>query len=144
MTDLPPAIQKFLEGLQTGDWTGIEQYLTPDAIYDATVPGWRYQYRGAERIARELREDWTGRNTWRIVELHVTPTRDGVVVDFEARGRRPQGAALREGEVCARLANIFRLEGGRIAEHRFYCAGEWDEATVRRIENEAPLLSERA
>ena len=140
MADVPAPIRRFLEGLQTADWDGIKDCYTPDALYDATVPGWRYQYEGAARIARELREEWTGKHPWRIVELHVTPTPDGAVVDFEARGRCPGDAHHGPHEEAVRLANIFRLEEGRIAEHRCYCCGEWDEETLRRIEAEAPKV----
>ncbi len=140
MEEIPAAIQRFLEGMETGNWDGMEDYYTPDAIYDATVPGWRYQYEGPVRILEELRDEWTGRNTWRFVELHIAPTADGVVVDFEARGQRPSHAHHGPHEVACRLANIFHLEGGRIAEHRFYCCGEWDEETIRHIETEAPKV----
>jgi hypothetical protein len=140
MAELPIAVQRFLDGIQTADWAGFEAYYTPEALYDATVPGWHCQYEGPERIVRELSEEWTGRNTWQIVEMHVQPFADGVVLDFAIRGWRPRGEHWPGGEVYCRLANIFRLEDGRIAEHRYYCSGEWDEATVRRIETEAPKV----
>ncbi len=44
----------------------------------------------------------------------------------------------RRYEEGCRIANIFRLEDGRIAEHRLYCCGEWDEETLRHIEARAP------
>jgi hypothetical protein len=138
--DVPVAVQRLLDGMQTANWDGIEECFTADALYDASVPGWRYQYEGAERIARELREEWTAKHPWRIVELHVAPTAEGVVVDFEIRGRCPGDEHHTQHEEACRLANIFRLEDGRIAEHRFYCCGEWDEETLRRIEDEAPRV----
>lgn len=139
-THTPVAIQRFLDGIQTADWDGMEAYYTPEALYDATVPGWRYQYKGPERILQELKQEWTGKNTWHFAELHITPTADGVVVDCEARGHRSDAHGQPPYEVVSRLANIFRLEGGRIAEHRLYCAGEWDESIVRRVEMHAPKV----
>jgi ketosteroid isomerase-like protein len=140
MAEVPAAIQRFLDGIQTGDWEGMEDYLTPDVLYDATVPGWRYQYEGAERVVEDYREEWTGKHPWRIIELHVTPTPEGAVVDFEARGQCPGNAEHAPHEEGSRLANIFRLEDGRIAEHRYYCAGEFSEEDLRRIEQEAPMV----
>lgn len=122
--------------MESGRWDGIADQLAPDVVYDASVPGWHYQYQGAARVAREYREEWTGRHPWRVVELHANPTPDGVVVGLEIRGRDP-GA---DGDEACRLANVFRLADGRIALHRFYCCGEWDAETVRRIDAEAPRL----
>lgn len=135
---VPPAVTAFLRGLQTGEWDGMEGFLTPDVLYDATVPGWRYQYEGVERVVREYREEWTGRHPWRVAECQVHPTPDGAVVDLEARAGSP-GA-----EEAFRQANIFRLDGGRIAEHRFYCCGEWDDATLRAIDEGAPKVRRAA
>ncbi|MGH2597922.1 MAG: nuclear transport factor 2 family protein [Dehalococcoidia bacterium] len=144
MAEVPAAIQHFLEGIQTGNWDGVEDCFTPDAVYDASVPGWHYQYQGAARIAQELREEWTGKHPWWLVEINVVLTPVGAVVDFEARGRCPGDERHAPHEEGIRLANIFRLEGGRIAEHRFYCCGEWDEETLRRIEAEAPNVRRAA
>lgn len=140
MVEIPAAIQRFLEGIETGNWDGVEVFYTPNALYDASVPGWRYQYEGAARIAQEMRLEWTGKHTWRIVEQHLVSTAEQVVVDFEARGRCPGDEHHTPHEEACRIANIFRLEGDRIAEHRFYCCGEWDEETLRRIETEAPKV----
>ena len=112
-------------------------------LYDASVPGWHYQYEGAERVAKEYENEWTGQHVWDVVEHHVSPTPDGVVLDFEARGTCRGDANHPPHEEAVRIANIFRLEGGRIAEHRFYCCGEWDEETLRRIEAEAPKVNRR-
>jgi ketosteroid isomerase-like protein len=141
--EIPTAIRSFFAGIETGDWEGIEQRLAEDVLYDASVPGWHYQYQGAGRVAREYREEWTGQHTWRIVEHHMSPTADGVVVDFEARGRCPGDENHEAHEEAVRIANIFRLADGRILEHRFYCCGEWDEQTLRRIEAEAPRVEGR-
>lgn len=140
---IPAAVAMFLDGIQTGRWEAMEQYLADDILYDASVPGWHYQYEGAARIMREYAEEWTGKHTWRIVEQHASPTSDGVVVDFEARGRCPGDDGHAAHEEAVRVANIFRLEGDRIAEHRCYCCGEWDEQTLRRIEAEAPMIERR-
>ena len=138
---VPVAVARFLEGLQTGDWTGMEQHFTPDAIYDGSMPSWRVQYEGPARITQELREEWTGRHPWRVAEHRVTLAADTVVLELEAHGRCSGDADHAAHEEAVRIANIFRLADGRIAEHRFYCCGEWDEETIRRIEREAPKVA---
>lgn len=136
MSEVPEAIECFLTGLQTGEWAGIEEHLAADVLYDASVPGWHYQYEGRERIADEYRREWTGRHPWRVVELAVDRCASGaVLVDFEVRW----GEAGSE-EAC-RMANIFRFGAdGRISEHRLYCCGEWDPETVRNVDASAPRV----
>jgi ketosteroid isomerase-like protein len=141
--DVPAPVRRFLEGVESGDWDGMESCLTPDVLYDASVPGWHFQHQGPARVAEQYRQEWTGKHSWRMVELHVSPTTDGVVVDFEARGQCPGDDDHRPHEEAVRIANIFRLTNGRIAEHRFYCCGEWDEQTLRRIEAEAPRVERK-
>lgn len=133
---LPAAVNRFLEGLQTGDWSGMEDHLAEAVLYDASVPGWHYQYEGRDRIAAEYRGEWTGRHPWRLTELRVERCLSGaVVVDFEARW----GAAGSE-EAC-RMANVFRFDPDeRIAEHRLFCCGEWSPETVRSIDASAPRV----
>lgn len=132
-SQLPTAVQRVLDGLTTGDWDGIEQHLAPDVVHDATVPGWRMQYQGVVPVAAEMRS-WTVHGTYRIEEQTVTLAGDTVVVELQLTHDATQGWYF------SRFANIFALRDGRIAEHRYYCAGDWDEATVRKIQAEAPRI----
>ena len=137
MERLPSAVQRFLDGLRTGDWDGMEQHFTPDAIHDGSMPDWRVQYAGPDRIVRAYREEWTGKGTWDIPEPAVTQSADTVVVELE-------GTLATPGEnLLCRIANFFQVRDGRIAEHRYYCCGEWSEVTVRRIEADAPRFERR-
>lgn len=138
---LPTAVDEFVRRIATADWEGMEDHLTPDVLYDASVPGWHYQYRGAARVVQEYREEWSGRYRWRIVERHVVAGDAAVVLLIEMHG-----TAIHAGEyppVVCRLSNLFRLEGDRILEHRYTCCGEWDPETVRHIAGNAPKV-ERA
>ena len=137
MAEIPHAIRRLLDGIETGNWDGFEEHVTPDVLYDGTVPGWHYQYEGAQRVVEEYRTDWSG---WRIITLRTSPTPNGMIVEFEARKHISSTGQHPPGQKGVRMANIFRLEEGRIAEHRFYCGGEWDEATLQRIEAEAPKV----
>ncbi len=140
LADMPDAVRLFVDGLRTGGWDGMAECLAPDVVYDASVPGWRYQLQGAARVMEEYRDEWTGQHTWAVIELHVAPTADGAVVDFELRGPCPGDDQHAGHEEAVRVANIFVIDDGRIAEHRFYCCGQWDQETIRRIEAEAPKL----
>lgn len=133
-------MQRLLDGIETGDWDGAEQHLTPEALYDGSMPGWRAQYEGPSRITQEYRGEWTGKHVWQVAERHVTQTDDTVVVDFEIHGTSPTDGSQPARDVVCRIVNVFRLDDGRSAEHRFYCCGEWDAATVRQIETEAPRV----
>jgi hypothetical protein len=98
------------------------------------MPGWRLQYQGPDRIVQEFRRDWSpGNRTWEILEQRVTQTEQSVVLELEVVTDVPTRQLVR-------FANFFDLRDGRIASHRYYCCGEWDEATVRQIEAEAPKV----
>lgn len=134
--EVPEPVKLFLSGLQTGDWTGIEEQLAANVLYDASVPNWHYQYEGRDRIAHEYRSEWTGRHPWRVAQLNVECCQSGaVVVDFEVRWGETGS------EEACRMANIFRFDHERrIAEHRLYCCGEWDPETVRNVDMSAPRV----
>lgn len=137
MDQIPTAVQRFLDGLETGDWDDMEQHFTPDAVHDGSMPDWRVQYEGPARITQAYREEWTVKGTWRIPEPRVTRADDTVVVELEAT------LVARDEELLCRIANFFQLRDGRIAEHRYYCCGEWSEATRRWIEAEAPRVERK-
>jgi len=137
MEQLPNAVQRFLDGLRTGNWDGMEQHLTPDAIHDGSMPGWRVQYQGPDRIVQAYREEWTGKGTWRLPEPVVTTAGDTMVLELEGTLVTPDERLL------CRIANFFQLRNSRIAEHRYYCCGEWDVETVRQIATDAPKVERK-
>ena len=138
---LPAAVDEFVRRIATADWDGMEDHLTAGVLYDASVPGWHYQYQGAARVLQEYREEWSGKYRWTIVERHVVAGDDAVVLLIEMHGD-----PIRAGEhppVVCRLSNLFRLDGGRIAEHRYTCCGEWGPDTVRGIAEHASMVEGR-
>ena len=138
---LPTSVEEFVQRIATAEWDGMEEHLADDVLYDASVPGWHYQYQGAARVLQEYREEWNGKYRWTIVERHALSGDDGVVLVIEMHG-----TPIRPGQhppaVC-RLSNLFRLDNGRIAEHRYTCCGEWDPATVEHIAKHAPRVEGR-
>lgn len=138
---LPTAVAAFLERIGTADWEGMDAHLEHDVLYDASVPDWHYQYQGVDRVLQEYREEWSGKYRWTIVEQHTVAADDAVMLLIEMHGE-PIGVGEHPPVVC-RLSNLFRLDGGRIAEHRFTCCGEWGPETVRQIADHAPKLEGR-
>jgi len=138
---VPEAIQRFVEALRTAQWEGLEDAYADDAVFDASVPNWHFQYEGAAKCVEQLR-DWFGIEPM-LLEQRVTATEDGAVVDFELRRMCPGNPAENhpphvEG---TRQAHIFRLRDGKIVEERVYCSGEWLEEDWKRIDAEAPKVA---
>jgi ketosteroid isomerase-like protein len=140
MAVTPEPIARFLEAMRGGDWTGFEDAYTDDAIFDASVPNWHFQWEGAAMCAAQLGE-WFGIVPDRF-EPTVTLTEDGAVVDFEMRRMCPGNPAENHAPHVegTRQAHIFRLRDGKICEQRVYCAGEWLEDDWRKIDAEAPKV----
>lgn len=78
-----------------------------------------------------------------MTDYNVTRAGDVVVMDFEATFTSPGHETHPPARELFRQANIFRLRAGRIAEHRYYCAGEWGEKTIREIEDSAPKVDRK-
>ena len=138
----PVAVDEFVRRIASASWDGMEDHLATDVLYDASVPGWHYQYEGRSRVLQEYREEWNGKYVWTIVERDVVSTDDAVVLLIEMHG-----TAIRPGEhppVVCRLSNLFRVKDGQIAEHRYTCCGEWGPDVVRQIAQHAPRVERSA
>lgn len=141
MAELPAAVRTFLGAVETGDWSPVKDVLADDVVYDASVPAWHFALQGRDAVLAELAESWTGQHTWRTHEQRVTATSEGVLVEQELRGRCPGDDSHPAHEEASRSALVFELAGdGRIGEVRLVCTGDWDEETIRRIEDEAPRV----
>jgi hypothetical protein len=136
----PEPIGRFLEALRTAKWAGLEDAYTDDAVFDASVPNWHFQYEGASKCVDQL-ADWFGIEPT-VFEPTVTATESGCVVDFELRRMCPGNPAENHAPHLegTRQAHIFRLRDGKICEQRVYCSGEWLEEDWKRIDAEAPKV----
>ena len=136
MNGPPAAIERFLEAMRTADWDGLEDIYADDAVFDASVPNWHFQYEGGSKCVEQL-ADWFG-IVPDVFQPIVTPTEDGAVVDFEMRRMCPGNPAENHAPHVegTRQAHIFRFRDGKITEQRVYCAGEW-------LEEEAPKVSRK-
>jgi hypothetical protein len=84
------ALHQCVELIEMGNWEGIEQHLTPDVFHDASVPGWRMQFVGVDRVAQEMRR-WTAGSAFSIDEQTATVCRTLPCV-LRPERLRPRGA----------------------------------------------------
>jgi len=119
------AVDHLLEAVALG--TGVPADLfAPDAVLDATVPGWRFTARGGPAIAAQYSGWFAHPATFE--ELERLPVEDGEVVTYlhswVERGV-PHAA-----HHCHRL----RLDdAGLIVADRFFCGGRWDAARLAEM-----------
>ena len=121
--------------LQALDYDGLADLYRPDALFDVSVPRWRFQLQGRETIRQSLLEE-AGLlvDGARVTGLRTTPTADGLVVELEVRF--PQDGEERQW----REVHLFHTDGEAITEHVNYCTGIWDAATIARQAIEAPMV----
>lgn len=124
-TTTPAALERFLDAVQRG--TGVQEALfAPDVELDATVPGWRFQRRGAAAVAAEYSRWFADPGTLEELERDDFP--GGAVVTYLL--------AWEEGGVphAAHHCHVLRFDGdGRIAQDRVFCGGRWDAALLAEM-----------
>jgi hypothetical protein len=108
-----------------------EDVFAPDAFFDLYPPFWRFQLKGPDAFAAQLRAIAEGGSTARV--LRVVPTASGFVMEHE---ETKSGAKV---EVARRLW-LCEVRGDRITEAVGYCNGGWDDALRARHAAEAPML----
>ena len=123
---LSTAFNRCFETLDAG-----QELFAPDAFFDLYPPFWRFQFRGPEAFAAQLRAIAEGETSARI--LRVVPTATGFVMEHEETQR---GAKV---EVSRRLW-LCEVRDGRITEVVGYCNGGWDDELRARHAAEAPML----
>lgn len=122
--------------LRTLDLDGLAALYRADALFDASVPEWRYQLQGREAIAQQLREELhPALGTARVTSERVTPMADGVAVELEVHFTGDDG-----GERLWREVHLVHTDGEHIVEHVNYCTGIWDPPTIARHAVEAPMV----
>jgi hypothetical protein len=118
-------VDAFLEAVCAG--TGVPAALfTSEAVLDATVPGWRFELRGADALARQY-SGWFAAPA-AFEELERLPAGDGEVVTYLL--------SWVEGGVphAAHHCHVLRLApDGRIAGDRFFCGGRWSAALLAQM-----------
>lgn len=110
-------VDAFLEAVATG--AGVPAGLfAPDAVLDATVPGWRFTVRGADAVARQYGGWFTEPAAFE--ELERLAVDAGEVVTYLL--------SWVEGGIphAAHHCHVLRFApDGCIARDRFFCGGRW-------------------
>lgn len=101
-----------------------------DLFCDFNVPRWRYQLRGVEELAHEIRHQ--GEN--RLNVLRIEPTASGFVLEAEVDVR------IDDEPYYERTLWLVTTEQDAITAITLYCSGEWDMETKARQAREAPML----
>jgi hypothetical protein len=104
--------------------------FAPTAFFDLLPPFWRFQLRGPDAFAAQLRAIAGDREVSARL-LRVVPTASGLVLEHEE---------TTDDEVARRLW-LCEIRDGRITEVLGYCNGGWDAALRARHAAEAPMLS---
>ena len=107
--------------------------FSPDAFFDLLPPFWRFQLRGPDAFAAQLRAISGGPAAARV--LRVVPTATGFVVEHEETQRLAPDEV-----VVARRLHLCEVRDGVIAEVVTYCNGGWDAPLRARHAAEAPML----
>lgn len=108
--------------------------FTPDGLYDANVPSWRFQIQGPDRIAEHVRRA-NPSNDIKVAVRRSSPTLAGWVAEIEFAYTNADSV---KGSYRA-LLNA-ELTGGKISELTLYCTGMWTEETRARHAAEVTLI----
>ena len=122
---LTGTVDRFLEAASAGAGVPADLFTT-DAVLDATVPGWRFEARGAEALARQY-SGWFSEPAV-IEELERLPVDGGEVVTYLITW------VERGVPHAAHHCHVLRFgAGGRIAADRFFCGGRWDAGLLAEM-----------
>lgn len=123
---LSTGFNRCFESLDAG-----EELFAPDAFFDLYPPLWRFQLRGPDAFAAQLRSISNGPSVARI--LRVVATATGFVMEHEESELGPNAEVARRLWLC-------EIRAGRITEVVGYCNGGWDDELRARHAAEAPML----
>jgi hypothetical protein len=121
---------KFIAFLETG--TAPCGLFAPDVFCDFTMPQWRLQAQGAEKVVGLRRRGHPGPG--RVPRSRFDATTTGFVLEVEEQWDQDG-----ESWYCREL---FRADlcDGAIRELSVYCTGDWDRELVARHAEAVPLL----
>lgn len=125
------AVDSLLAAIESGAGDTVADLYTDDALFDATVPDWRFTRRGGQAIAAQY-AGWFA-DAGHFEELDRVPVPSGEVVTYlltwEERGV-PHAA-----HHCHQLT--VDAASGRISADRVFCGGRWDAARLASMAEEA-------
>jgi hypothetical protein len=121
------ATDRLLAGIATAAFPGSDAYAE-GARLDATVPGWRFEKRGADRIEAQLAKWYVHPAELEEVTRRVLP--DGEMVEVTV-------AWVENGVPhAARQVHVLTIDrdADRILEHHVWCGGQWSADRLAEME----------
>jgi ketosteroid isomerase-like protein len=109
-----------------------DDLFTADAFFDLNMPVWRFQLRGGDAFAAQIKNISQG--PARVDILRTLPTASGFVTEHE------EHQAVGGQDLSARRVWVCDVRDGRICEVTGYCSGEWDDELRARHAAEAPMI----
>jgi hypothetical protein len=122
-TTTATVIDRFLDGIRAGQLPN--DLYAPDAVLDATVPGWRFQARGPVPIQAEYQSWYFVPSELLSIERHEID--GGEVV------RYLQQAEVDGTTYLAHHSHILKVEGDRIVADTVFCGGRWGPEAVAQM-----------
>jgi hypothetical protein len=121
------ATDRLLDAIRTPG-RSVGDVYAEDAVFDATVPGWRFTLRGSTPIGYQYAEWFAATGTFEELERHPTPT--GEVIEYTL--------SWEEGGVphAAHHVHVLTVDpaADRITSDHFFCGGQWPAPLLAQIE----------
>ncbi len=126
MTSQPhrTAIDRLLDGIEAGAIP--DDVFADQAVFDATVPNWRFSLLGAQAIRDELARWYTDPGHFQ--QLGRTPLPDGELVEFTLTWTE------RDVEHTCHQAHVLQVANDRVLRHVAFCGGRWPAALVSEMQ----------
>jgi len=102
-----------------------EGLYAADAVFDATVPGWRFQQHGQDAVRRQL-GSWFDAPA-RFEELTRAPLPEGEVVTFTLTSTDD------DGPYWTHQVHLLAVSDGRIVRQQAWCGGRWSAVRVAEM-----------
>jgi hypothetical protein len=108
--------------------TSVGDIYDRDAVFDATVPGWRFSLRGAASIGYQFAEWFRSPATFE--ELVRQPTASGEVIEYTMAWEE-DGAPF-----AAHHVHVLTIDPttDRIVEDHMWCGGRWPASVLAQME----------
>lgn len=118
-------VARFTAAITGAGFAGADVFAE-DAVFDATVPNWRFQVHGAAGIAAQLAGWFAVPGVFEELEISELP--GGSLIEFSL--------AWEEDGVpyaCHQVHHL-RIEGGRITRDTAFCGGRWSAELLAEME----------
>ena len=123
VTSTTTVVDRFLDGIRAGRLP--DDLYAPDAVLDATVPGWRFQAQGAVPIRAEYQGWFFVPSELLSLERHAFD--GGEVV------RYLQQAELDGVTYLVHHAHVLKVDDDRIVADTVFCGGRWGPEAVAQM-----------